>query len=98
MLLAMTTSATRFLDLPDGRLAYDETGDPAGPLVICSPGLGDLRSTFRGLAERLAAAGARVVTVDLRGHGESSTGWPDHSPAAVAGDLAALARHLTGGA
>ena len=89
-------TTTRYLDLPDGRLAYDETGDPSGPLVICSPGLGDLRSTFDRLAAALAADGARVVTTDLRGHGESSAGWPDYSVAAVAGDLVALAGHLGG--
>lgn len=90
----MTT--TEYLDLPHGRLAYELTGDPAGPVVICSPGMGDLRSTFRGLAERLAADGARVASVDLRGHGDSSSGWPDYSPAAVAEDLLALIRHLGG--
>lgn len=90
----MTT--TEFLDRPAGRLAYELTGDPAGPLVVCVPGMGDLRSTYRGLAERLAADGARVAAVDLRGHGQSSVGWPDYSPAAVAGDLLALAHHLGG--
>lgn len=95
MLLAMTTTE-RYLDVQGGRLAYELTGDPAGPLVVCAPGMGDLRSTFRGLAERLAADGVRVATVDLRGHGGSSVGWPDYSPAAVAGDLLALIRHLGG--
>jgi pimeloyl-ACP methyl ester carboxylesterase len=87
---------TRYLDLPDGRLAYEETGDPDGPLVICSPGMGDLRSTFDRLAATLASDGARVVTADLRGHGGSSIGWPDYSPAAVAGDLLALTAALGG--
>ena len=83
----MTTS---FLDRPTGRLAYELTGDPHGPLVVLSPGFGDLRSTFDGLAARLAAEGAKVVATDLRGHGGSSTGWGDYSVAAVAGDLLAL--------
>lgn len=90
----MTT--TEYLDRPAGRLAYELTGDPGGPLVVCSPGMGDLRSTFRGLAERLATDGVRVASVDLRGHGGSSIGWPDYSPAAVAEDLLALVRHLGG--
>jgi pimeloyl-ACP methyl ester carboxylesterase len=89
----MTTS---FLDRPTGRLAYELTGDPDGALVVLSPGMGDLRSTFEGLAERLAAEGARVVTADLRGHGESSTGWDDYSVGAVADDLLALL-HAHGG-
>lgn len=97
---AMTaTTDTRYLDRPDGRLAYDVTEPaavaPGGRLVIASPGLGDLRGSYRFLAADLAAAGHRVVTVDLRGHGGSSTGWPDHSESAVAGDLVALAEELT---
>lgn len=90
----MTT--TRYLDRPDGRLAYEETGDPGGALVVCSPGVGDLRSTFSELASSLGKAGARVVTVDLRGHGESSVGWPSYRPSDIAADLLALVRALGG--
>ena len=87
---------TNFLDRPTGRLAYELTGDPNGPLVVLSPGMGDLRSTFDGLAERLAAEGARVVNAHLRGHGESSTGWDGYGVSAVADDLLALL-HAHGG-
>jgi pimeloyl-ACP methyl ester carboxylesterase len=79
---------------PGGRLAYDVTGE--GPLVLASPGLGDLRSTYRFLVPELVAAGYRVATVDLRGHGGSSTGWPGYSETDVAGDLLALIEHLGG--
>ncbi|CAA9278108.1 MAG: Beta-ketoadipate enol-lactone hydrolase [uncultured Corynebacteriales bacterium] len=79
-----------------GTLGYDRTGDPAGPLVVLSPGFGDLRSTYAGLAAALAAAGCDVVTADLRGHGGSSVGWPGYSVDAVAGDLLALL-HAHGG-
>jgi pimeloyl-ACP methyl ester carboxylesterase len=89
----MTTS---FLDRPSGRLAYELTGDPSGPLVVLSPGMGDLRSTFDELAKRLAAEGAQVVNADLRGHGESSTGWDAYGVSAVADDLLALV-HAHGG-
>ena len=68
----------RFLERPAGRLAYELTGDPAGPLVVCCPGMGDLRTSYRALAQRLAADGARVASVDLRGHGQSDVGWPDY--------------------
>jgi len=81
-------------DRPGGSLAYDVQG--SGPLVVASPGLGDRRQSYRFLAADLVAAGYRVATVDLRGHGGSSTGWPDHGEAAVAQDLIALADHLTG--
>ncbi len=83
---------TQFLQQPDGTIAYEVTG--AGPLVICSPSRGDLRQEYRFLAPRLAQAGYRVATMDVRGHGESSTRWPDYSVAGVGSDLLALARSL----
>lgn len=85
---------TLTLDRPAGRLAYDVTGE--GPLVLASPGLGDLRQTYRFLVADLVAAGYRVATVDLRGHGGSSTGWPDYTETAIAEDLIALVEHLAG--
>ena len=88
---------TEYLDQPGGhRLAYDVTGPADAPLVICTPGLGDNRRVYRFLAPRLAAAGYRVATLDLRGEGESSAGWPDYRSATSAADLLALARHLGG--
>jgi len=83
------------LQRPGGTLAYDEQGE--GPLAILVPGLGDLRQEYRYLAPRLAAAGYRVVTLDLRGHGGSSVGWPSYAAAAFEDDLAALVAHLGGG-
>jgi pimeloyl-ACP methyl ester carboxylesterase len=85
---------TEFLDHEGGRLSYDVTGD--GPLVVLSPGMGDLRQAYRFLAPKLAQAGYRVATVDMRGHGDSSLGWPSITRTDVAGDLIALIRHLGG--
>jgi alpha-beta hydrolase superfamily lysophospholipase len=67
----MTTnsSAVHYLDRPEGRVAFEVTG--AGPLVICLPGMGELRSSYRFTVPALAAAGFRVATMDLRGHGDS---------------------------
>jgi pimeloyl-ACP methyl ester carboxylesterase len=87
--------STRFFDRPGGRIAYDDIG--AGPLVVMVPGLGDLRGEYRFLAPRIAAAGYRVVAMDLRGHGESTTGWADYSTASIGGDVAALVDHLDAG-
>lgn len=86
---------TRSLDLPDGRIAYDDAG--SGPLVVCVPGMGDVRAEYRLLTPRLLAAGYRVVTMDLRGHGESSANWPDYSKPAIASDIVALIRALDAG-
>ena len=92
--------ATRFLEIPradgtTGRIAYDDLG--SGPLVLLAPGMGDIRATFRFLAPLLVEAGYRVVSTDLRGLGESDTGWDEHSSAATGRDLAALLRHLDAG-
>ena len=86
---------TQFLSRQSGRIAYDDTG--VGPLVICSPSLGDVRAEYRFLLPRLVEAGYRVVTMDLRGLGESSTDWDDFSVAGVGSDIVALARSLDAG-
>jgi pimeloyl-ACP methyl ester carboxylesterase len=86
---------TRYLTLPQGRIAYDDQG--AGPVVICMPGIGDIRAEYRLLAPQLVAAGFRVVTMDPRGQGESDARWADYSVPAIAGDVLALARELRAG-
>lgn len=86
---------TRFFESDGGRISYEQLG--SGPLVVCVPGLGDLRSEYRFLAPELAAAGFRVVSMDLRGHGESSTSWEDYSVAGVGRDILALIRRLQSG-
>jgi pimeloyl-ACP methyl ester carboxylesterase len=86
---------TEFLDIKGGRIAYDVTGE--GPLIVLSHGIGDRRQVFRFLAPELVRAGFRVAAADMRGHGESSMGdWKSISRTDVAGDLAALIRHLGG--
>jgi len=85
---------TRYLDVPGGRIAYDYDDTGAGPLVVCVPGLGDVRATYRFLAPRLVAAGYRVATMDLHGHGDSSVGWANYRDTAIAGDVLALIRAL----
>ena len=84
---------TRFLDEAGGRIAYDDTGG-TGPLVLAIPGMGDLRSEFRLIRPALVAAGYRVVTMDLRGHGESSARWDDYSAHAIGNDALALLDQL----
>jgi pimeloyl-ACP methyl ester carboxylesterase len=91
----VTQMSTRFLIRPQGRIAYDDQG--AGPLVILVPGIGDVRAEYRFLTPQLVAAGHRVVAMDLRGHGESSTGWDDYTTAAVGSDIVALLRELDAG-
>ena len=85
---------TEYVDIAGGRIAYEVLGD--GPLVVLSPGMADTRSTYRFLAPLIANSGYRVASVDLRGHGESSTGWGAYSRADTASDLIALIRKLGG--
>lgn len=85
----------RVLTRPEGRIAYTDEG--SGPLVVMVPGLGDLKEEYRFLAPKLVAAGYRVVALDIRGHGKSSTRWPDYTSSAIGSDILALIRHLDAG-
>ncbi len=91
---ANPTRSVHWMKVHDGFIAYDDSGGN-GRIVICVPGLGDLRQQYRFLAPRLEAAGLRVVRMDVRGHGQSSVDWPDYSAAAVGADIVALI-HLLG--
>jgi pimeloyl-ACP methyl ester carboxylesterase len=59
--------------------------------------MGDLRGQYRILAPQLVEAGFRVVSMDVRGHGESSTQWPDFTVSAVGSDILALIEELDAG-
>lgn len=85
---------TETLKTGGGELAYDVTGE--GPLVVMVPGMGDSRRAYRFLAPALTAAGYRVATMDLRGHGESSLGWDSYTRTDTAHDIVALIEHLGG--
>jgi pimeloyl-ACP methyl ester carboxylesterase len=84
---------TRYLERDTGRIAYDDSGGN-GALIVAIPGMGDLREQYRFLRPRLVRAGYRVITMDVRGHGESSASWPDYSARAVGNDALALIHHL----
>lgn len=84
--------STQYLQVTDGTIAFDDQGQ--GPLVLCLPAGGDLRSEYRYLTPQLVAAGYRVVTMDLRGQGESSADFSDYSDAALGSDIVALTNHL----
>lgn len=90
----LTKPTTQFLDRGEGRIAYDIQGD--GPLVICAPGMGDLRTSYRYLAPALAKHGYRVASMDLRGHGDSDLGFSRYDGVAAGTDLLALADRLGG--
>lgn len=89
-----TRPEPRFLQRDGGRIAYDLNGH--GPLIVLVPGMADLRSSYRFLAPTLVAAGYRVATTDLRGHGDSDTSFTEYGDAATADDIAALISELGG--
>jgi pimeloyl-ACP methyl ester carboxylesterase len=90
----MAAQTTEFMEVPGGRIAYQVVGQ--GPLVVLSPGMANTRSSYRFLAPLIANAGYRVASVDLRGHGESSTGWDSYRHADTAGDLIEVIKQLRG--
>lgn len=87
---------TQALQRPNGILGYDDPGG-AGRLVVAAPGMGDLRQVYRHLVPEGASRNLRIVTMDVRGFGDSSVDWSDYSDAAIGGDMLALARHLDSG-
>jgi len=91
-----TATETLYLTVQGGRIAYDDTGG-RGPLVLAIPGMGDLRSEYRLLRPALRRAGYRVITMDIRGFGQTSAQWDDYSAHAVGRDALALLDHLNAG-
>jgi pimeloyl-ACP methyl ester carboxylesterase len=77
------------------KLAADVGGDPVHTPVILMHGGGQTRRSWGTAVTALIARGYHVVSVDLRGHGES--GWPedaDYSLNAFVFDLRALMKRL----
>lgn len=94
--MASNDAQTQFLETEGGTIAFDDTGG-TGPVVIGIPGMGDLRSEYRLVKPMLQHAGFRVVTLDVRGFGESSPEWPDYSARAVGRDAIAILQQLSAG-
>ena len=82
-------------DTDGGRLAVEIDG--SGPLIICSPGLGDHRDVYSPLSAQLVSAGYTVARMDNRGHGDSSTTFTRYGDEATADDFLFLASKLSNG-
>ncbi|WP_296667156.1 alpha/beta hydrolase [Demequina sp.] len=89
-----STTETRMLTRPEGSIAYDVSGH--GPLVVCLPGIGELRGSYRFTAPALVHAGFRVATMDLRGHGDSDATFSSYDDVAAGQDALALIEELGG--
>lgn len=93
-MMTSAESTVCYLQRGERRIAYTVEG--SGPLVVLSPGMGDVRASFRSTVEPLVEAGYRVAVADLRGHGDSDTGFEAYGDAATADDLTALVKELSG--
>jgi non-heme chloroperoxidase len=84
-------------DQRDVLLAGDRIARPDAPLVILSPGGGQTRHSWRGAAPRIAEMGFEVISLDLRGHGDS--GWSDagYQLRDFGADIAAVANAFRAG-
>ena len=87
-----TGQVLHYLKRPGGRVGYDLVG--GGPLIVLVPGMGDLRTTYRFVAPRLCEAGYKVACTELRGHGDSSTGFDSYGDEDTAADIVALIEAL----
>lgn len=85
---------SQLLDRSEGRIAFEVVGD--GPLVVCVPGMGELRTSYRFVAPALASEGFKVASMDLRGYGGSDASFRSYDDVAAASDVEALVSHLGG--
>lgn len=66
----------------------------AGPLVLCAPGMGQLRTSYRYTVPALTKAGFSVAAMDIRGHGDSDASFDRYDDVATGQDMLALVEHL----
>jgi esterase len=91
---AQTTYADRYLTVNGLRLHYLDWGDPAKPAMILIHGIARHAHTFDHIAPEFARD-HRVITLDMRGHGDSA--WSAEGAYLVEDhvkDLAAIIREL----
>lgn len=81
------------LAVSGGRISYETFGS-GGRVVVAIPGIGDTRASYRRMAPLLAEAGYTVYVMDLRGHGESSVGFPSYTSEDIGQDAVALLEAL----
>ena len=83
------------VEIDGGKLAVEVNGE--GPLIVCSPGMGDTRDAYAPLSTQLVTAGYRVACVDLRGHGDSTASFKHYGDESIAEDYLAVVKALGGG-
>ncbi|KAJ1550887.1 hypothetical protein HK096_004413 [Nowakowskiella sp. JEL0078] len=87
---------TKFVYVGPEWVAYEDSEEPNSSLanrkntVVCLPGLGDCRQQYRFLVHKFVDAGYRVLALDLRGLGESSTGFKSFQVEDIVSDVIAI--------
>ncbi len=89
MIPLMMMAQPKELSRPDGSIHYSLHGE-GSVLIIAIPGIGDNQNQYRFMVPQWVEAGYQVATVDLRGHGASTTNWSDYSSAANGSDIVTL--------
>lgn len=83
---------SHFADIDGVRIRYLDTGG-AGPVLVCLHGTSMSAHAWGHLAASLRDM-ARVIAVDMRGHGASDRPASSYTIAELAGDIAGLVRAL----
>lgn len=81
------------LKCDEGSLTYEDFGG-TGEVVICLPSLGDSRHEYRFLVPKLKEKNFRVITMDLRGHGDSDTTFSSYNALDISDDISLLIKKL----
>ena len=84
----------RFVNVNGIRMHYLEWGKPTGVPLVWAHGSASTGYEIRGVADRLANAGYRVLAVDYRGHGLTRVTNFDFGIYHIADDLIGLLDHL----
>ena len=82
------------VDVPGLRIHVLAAGPERGPKVVLLHGFPELSESWRGVMERLAAAGFRAIAPDLRGYGKTERPSRGYDIDTLAGDVAGLVRTL----
>ena len=89
------TANSRFTDNGDARVHYlDSGGDDRGAPVVFVPGMTDIADDYTAV---MPIFGRRVVVVEIRGHGRSSSPPSDYDLATLSGDVGAVVDAVTDG-
>jgi len=75
-------------------LYYNDTGKAESPAVVLVHGFPFSSAMWKGQVEMLREKNLRVITYDIRGHGQSGTGDGQYSIELFVDDLMALLDHL----